>query len=190
MRTGIVAAAVVLACSACSARPPAPQVVEPDPARDAGTGEVGPLVWLGVTTDRLQFVGNPLHPDGHPDFACTARLSGPVVSLTIMLSDTRGKRVGASIWDTNVGDTPIPAVLDVPMKLGAQTANLGVYDPSGTLLNPDGALPPNSFFDGGWYTFVLPDWGGDDFTIEGRAFTLLVLRPDGRVDRTTVVVIV
>jgi hypothetical protein len=183
-------AAALLACASCSARPPAPPVVEQNSGADAGVGEVGPLVWLGLTGDRLQVEGEPLHPDGRADYAFTVRLSGPVVSLTFTLSDIRGKRVGESVWDTISGDTPIPASLDLPprMKIGAHTANLAVLDASGRLLNPNGSLPPNTVLDGGWYTLVLPDWG-NEFRDEGRAFTLLVLRPDGRVDRTTVVIV-
>ena len=188
MRAWVVAG--VLGCAACSARPPAPQVVEPDHSSDAGVNEVGPLVWLGLTNDRLQVEGEPLHPDGRPDYAFMVRLSGPIVSLTFTLSDSHGKRVGESVWDTIKGDTPIPASLGLPphMKTGANTANLAVYDLAGKLLNPDAALPPGTVFDGSAYTLVLPDWG-TEFAVEGRAFTLLVLRPDGRVDRTTVVIV-
>jgi hypothetical protein len=188
MRSVIVS--LVLACCACSARPPAPQVVEPDRSADAATEEVGPLVWVGLTNDRLQVEGEPLRPDGRPDYAFMVRLSGPIVSLTFTLSDSHGKRVGESVWDTIKGDTPIPASLGMPerMKIGAHTANLAVYDESGRLLDPDSSLPPNTVFDGNWYTLVLPDWG-TEFSVEGRSFTLLVLRPDGRVDRTTVVIV-
>jgi hypothetical protein len=190
MRAAIVAGIVASCACACSARPPAPQIVEPERSSDAGAGDVGPLIWLGLTNDRLQVEGEPLHPDGRPDYAFTVRLSGPVVSLTFTLSDTHGKRVGESVWDTISGNTPIPASLDLPerMKIGLHTANLAVYDHQGTLLNPNGSLPPNTTFDGDWCTLVLPDWG-TEFSVEGRAFTLLVLRPDGRVDRTTVVIV-
>ena len=188
MSTRVVGASLVIAMCACSARPPAPQLAESDTYADGGVPDLGALVWLGATDDRVQVDDGPIHPDGRRDYAFAVRLSGPVVSLTLTLSDLHGRRVGSSVWDTITGTTVIPSSLDVPMKLGRETAQLAIYDGGGHLLDPQGSLPANTVFDGSRITVVAPDWGSE-FHDPGRAFTLVVLRPDGHVDRTTAVIL-
>jgi hypothetical protein len=182
----VIAIAAGFACKRASL--PAP-VARPLPSASAAGPrheDVGPLVRLGFTEDRLSPNDAPLVPDGARDYAFRVRLAGEVAALALIASDAHGNPSTAEQWDTIVGDTPIPAVLHVPFKLGAETASLAVVDAGGTLLNPSVTMPLRVFHDELVTIYAADPWG---FFREGRAFTLLVLRPDGRVDRSTVVLV-
>ena len=185
-RRAISACALSIAASsfACSARPPPPTITEAPSGGDGGASEVGPLVWLGPCDDRISPADGPVHPDGIRDFAFDVRISGPVIGLALHSSDLAGRPVGGEIWDTFTGPT-YPKALGLPYAHGSDTAEMAVYA-HGVLLDPNGVLPATTF-DGSQTTIVVADtWG--NFR-SGRAFALLVLRPGGVVDRTTVVIL-
>jgi hypothetical protein len=185
---GSMAAATLLACS----HPPPPvarPVAVPSSASASAppVGELGPLVRLGLLEDHVGFVDHEVVADGIKDFGFRIRISGEVLGFTLTASDTKGKPLPGACWDTYVGTTPMPPLLEVGLKVGGETAVLGVVDAKGTLLNPKGSLPPHTFHDE-LVTLWCPDPDANYFH-EGRAFTLLVLRPGNRVDRSTVVIV-
>lgn len=138
---------------------------------------------LGYIGDRVAAIDAPIHPDGITDFAFRVRISGDVVAMALIGSDGHGNPVGAIEWDTYAGATPIPKALGVPFQKGVDTAELGVFDASGKLLNPEATLAPRTFHDEFVTLYAADVWG---YFHEGRAFALLVVRPDGRVDKSTV----
>lgn len=180
----------LLACS----HPLPPPVARPIPVTSTSvsgsatpTGELGPLVRLGLLEDHVGFVDHEVLPDGTKDFGFRIRVSGEVLGFTLTSSDTKGNPVPGACWDTYVGATPMPKVLGLGAEIGGETAVLGVLDAKGTVLNPKGTFAPHAFHDE-LVTIWCPDPGGGNFH-EGRAFTLLVLRPGNRVDRSTVVLV-
>jgi hypothetical protein len=181
--------AALLACPRPPPPVPPPQVkVAPSTSGSSPpAAELGPLVRLGLVEDHVAFADHEVHPDGKNDFGFRIRLSGEVLGLALVSSDTKGNKVPDACWDTFVGDTPLPQALGLGGGSGGGTIGLAVIDAHGVVLNPDGVLPPHTFHDE-IITIWCPDPSATYFH-EGRAFTLLVLRPGNRVDRSTVVIV-
>ena len=188
-------AAISVAASlfACSPPPP-PPVARPIPVTSASAagsssvpGELGPLVRLGLAEDHIAFGDDLILPDGTRDFGFRIRISGEVLGFSLTSSDTKGNPIRGACWDTYVGATPMPKALGLFSDTGGETAALAVVDSQGTVLNPKGPFPAHTFHDE-LITIWCPDPGGGLFH-EGRFFTLLVLRPGNRVDRSTVVIV-
>lgn len=177
---GVVA---LVACAfACSARQPMP-VVE-TLSGGGETPELGPLACTGSFDDRISADDALIAPDGLRDVAFHVRIRGTFVALALVSSDLHGRVVGNEVWDTVVGDTPMPSALGLPFKIGRETAGMALYDTTDRLINPRVTLEPRAF-DGSLVTIVVPDpWG---FLRDGRTFTLLGLRADGKVEKSTAV---
>lgn len=150
-------------------------------------GEIGPLVRLGLIEDHLAFGDDVMLPDGTKDYGFRIRISGEVLGFSLTSSDTKGNPIPGACWDTYVAATPMPKALGLGAATGGETAGLAVLDAQGTLLNPKGTFPAHTFHDE-YVTIWCPDPGAGLFH-EGRAFTLLVLRPGNRVERSTVVIV-
>lgn len=181
---------IVLAATGCAklpppTRPPTHVAVVGEPA---AKGEVGPLVRVGFRDDALGPEDGPVRKDGQPDFAFRVRLSGTVSALALINSDPQGHLAAPEIWDTIIGPTPYPKALGLPFRTGGETASLALVDAEGTLLNEAGSLSAHVFDGAGEIVtiYVADPWNN---LREGRAFTLLVLRPDGVVDRSTVILV-
>lgn len=181
-------ALALFSLGAACAPPPSAPLVAARPAESAGVvrRELGPLISQGYSADRASWIDAPVQGDGRPDYAFRVRVSGDVVAMSLASSDAHGTPVSVEVWDTFVGEAPIPASLGEQHKLGGETIQLGVTDAAGTLLNPAGTLPPHRF-DDETLTIYAPDAFG--LFRSGRVFTLLVVRPDGAVDRSTVVIL-
>jgi hypothetical protein len=184
--------AVFVAVSAgCAHRQPPPPPVAKSPAAKGATaddGELGPLVRVGFDKDVLGPVDGPLEKDGKPDYAFRVRIGGKATAIALYNSDTKGKLAAHEIWDTVCGATPFPPALDMPFHTGAETAALAVVDAQGQLLNAGCTMPPHEFAKEGEIVtlYVADPW---NILREGRVFSLAVLRPDGRVDRSTVILV-
>jgi hypothetical protein len=162
----------------CATRLPPPEKPAPAPHAD-----LGPLVALGVIADRVALKDHPVQPDGDPDFAFRVRLSGDVEALVLMSSDPSGKFRGMEVWDTLTAPTEFPKDWNLPFPKADYTAALAVYDASNTLINPATTLARTRFSDE-TVTVFAEDQHHQRF-VPGRTYTLLVVRPGGRVDRAT-----
>ena len=192
-RISIVCFSSVVGLWACG-HPLPPPVAKTMPAASTSAsgsavplGEVGPVVRLGFVEDHLAFGDDVMLADGAKDYGFRIRISGEVLGWSLTSSDTKGNPIPGACWDTYVGATPMPKVLGLTAATGDVTAGLAVLDAKGTLLNPQGTFPAHTFHDE-YVTIWCPDPGNGVFH-EGRAFTLLVLRPGNRVDRSTVMIV-
>lgn len=172
------AALVPILVFGCVTPLPPPQKASP-PAH----ADLGPLVPLGVLADRVAQKDHPVQPDGDPDFAFRVRVSGDVEALVLMSSDPAGKFRGMEVWDTLTAPTEFPKDWQLPWAKADYTAALAVYDASGTLLNPATTLTRTRFADE-TLTIYAEDRSHVRF-VPGRTYTLMVVRPGGRVDRAT-----
>lgn len=166
----------------CTRKPAAP-VATPPPAGSASAEkkpELGPLVALGRIADRAAARSGPPAPDGDPDVVFEVRIVGPVVALAISDSDAGGKVQGDAVWSTALGDTPIGKIFSVPRSLGRDTWTVAVTRGE-ALLNPDGVLPTGFTLDGPVRLHIADPGGGFR---NGKTVVLLVLRPDGTIDRS------
>lgn len=166
---------------ACTQRPPAPPAPPATVASKEPVSELGPLVALGRVADRAAATSGPPAPDGDPDVVLRARVSGPVVAFAISDSDAGGKVVGDAVWSTLLGDAPVGKLFSVPRVLGKDTWTVAVTR-DGVLQNPNGPLPKSTVYDRAELTFHIADPGGG-FS-HGHTVVLLVLRPNGAVDRS------
>ncbi|MGZ3478649.1 MAG: hypothetical protein ACXVCJ_29375, partial [Polyangiales bacterium] len=121
--------------------------------------------------------------DGDPDFAFRVRVSGDVEALVLMSSDQTGKFRGMDVWDTLTGPVAFPKDWNLPFPNANTTAALAVYDATGTLVNPGTKLARTRFIDE-TITMYADDPRHERF-VPGRTYTLMVVRPGGRVDRAT-----
>ena len=180
--TSALAGLLVAAAMGCLARPPAP-VATSAPHAAADVDELGPLVAQGLGPDVAVPQDLAIGHDGERDDYFQVSLSGPVVAFVLAMSDLRGRPIGPGVWDTIVGDVPIAEAFGLSgFHRGNETAGLALFDEAGTALNPKGTFPPQRFRSAIVRVVASDPWG---YFREGRAFTLLVLRPDGHVDRTT-----
>jgi hypothetical protein len=182
-------AVVTVALVGCAA-PPAPVSTVPQASAAPGRPPprvVGPLVRVPERRDVTSVADRPVHGDGRGDFAIRVRLGGPVTALYLTLSDPDGEPIGNAVWDTVTRDRRIPESARLSFSRGDQTTALAVTDARGTVLNPDGELAANTVFRDDDVTLYAADpWG---LFAPGRAFTLLVERPDGTFDRSTIVLL-
>ncbi len=178
------ALAALVLLGACTQRPPAPPA-PPTPSADASSKgpvpEVGPLVALGRVADRAAASSGPPGPDGDPDVVFGVRVSGPVAAFAISDSDVGGKVVGNAVWSTLLGDAPVGKLFSVPRVLGKDTWTIAVVR-NGALQNPEGPLPKGTVYDRADLVLHIADPGGG--FANGHTVVLLVLRPDGTVDRS------
>ena len=180
-RVRSIATLTVAALIGCRPRPPAP-VATPPPSAVAAVDELGPLVANGFGLDVAVPQDIGVGHDAERDYYFQVRVSGPVVAFALAMSDVRGRPLGPGVWDTFVGSTPIPEAIGLAFHRGDETAGLALFDEAGTPLNPRGSFPAQRFQSTVVRVVASDPWG---YFREGRAFTLLVLRPDGRVDRST-----
>jgi hypothetical protein len=155
----------------------------PEKASPPAHADLGPLVPLGVLADRVALKDHPVQPDGDPDFAFRVRVSGDVEALLLMSSDPAGKFRGLELWDTLTAPTEFPKAWQLPWAKADFTAALAVYDASGKLLNPATTLA-RTRFDDETLTLFAEDPSHTRF-VPGRTYTLMVVRPGGRIDRAT-----
>lgn len=163
-------------------KPAAPVKAEGPPRRD-----VGPLVAMGFTEDRVRPGDASLEPDGDLDFAFRVRISGDVRALVLFGSDHAGKPHGGEVWDTMVGPEKYPAAWHLPYPDARDTWALAIVDGGGKVLNPTVTLPKSTFADE-TLTLFAADLGHVRF-VSGRTYTLFVVRSDGGVDRATTTIL-
>jgi len=176
-------AVALLALVGCS-RPlppaaPAPRVTSGPPPRD-----VGPLVALGYTEDRVCYCATVVRPDGDVDYAFRVRISGDVRALALYASDAAGVQQGMEVWDTITDKFPPAWHMPVPADISYA---LGVIDSNKRVLNPNGVLDQRSF-NNEELTIFVADQGNLRFA-SGRTYSLLVVRNDGKTDRATTTVL-
>jgi hypothetical protein len=163
----------------CSAKLPPPEKTHaPSPRAD-----LGPLVPLGVVADRVKLQDRPVQTDGVADFAFRVRVSGEVLGFVLMSSDPAGNYEGHWCWDTFTAPFAFPKELHIPYEKGERTAVIAAFDEKDTPLNPDVQLVRSRFMDE-TVTIYASDPRHAAF-LPGHTYTLLVLRPGGRVDRAT-----
>lgn len=172
---------LVLGCAKPPPPAPPPKVIGP-PKR-----EVGPLVAVGWSEDRVGHGDAPVLPDGDLDYAFRVRISGDVRALVLFASDATGVAHGDEVWDTMTAPEKFPSSWHLPYTDAKLSWALGVVDSKGVLLNPAVTLPRSTFAD---ETLVLHagDAGHSRF-VTGRTYTLFVVRADGSVDRATTTIL-
>lgn len=180
-RTGAGVAVAALVLAGCADRLP-PPAVAPSPSA-AARRDLGPLIALGWTADRVGAGGDRVQPDGLVDYAFRVRISGPVRALVLVSSDTRGLPCCGDVWDTLRAPFVFPDGWGLPNVPAAATWSIAVEDGASRLLNPEVTLPETLFRDE-HVTIFAPDPPRARF-VPGRTLTLLVVRPDGTLDRTT-----
>jgi hypothetical protein len=173
--------ALLLACAKPPPPAPPPKVVGP-PKRD-----VGPLIPVGWTTDRIGCVDAPIAPDGDTDFMFRVRVSGDARAFVLFGSDATGASHGGEVWDTIKGPEKYPASWHMPYPDARHTWAIAVFDSKGTALNPNVTMPTTTF-DGEELTLVVGDLGHARF-VNGRTYTLFVVRSDGTVNRATTTIL-
>lgn len=180
---------IPLTFAACAAKPPPPPplAAAPSASSSAPAPYVGALVRMPKDTDRVSLVDRPVRPDGRPDFCFRVRLSGAVRALYLTWTDASGRTVDHLQWDTRTGGARFPAAIGSNFEVASQTAAIAVVDARGALLNPDGELPETTFRDEEVSLYMSDPQGA--WLVPGNAYTLWVERPDGRVDRTTTVLL-
>lgn len=176
-----VVAVLALACAKPPKPAPPPKPVGP-PRR-----EVGPLVALGFTADRVGHGDAPVQPDGDPDYTFRVRISGDVRAFVLFASDATGVAHGDEVWDTMTAPEKFPVAWHLPYTDAKLSWALAVIDSKGALLNPSVTLPETTFAD---ETLLLHagDAGHSRF-VAGRTYTLFVVRTDGSVDRATTTIL-
>lgn len=176
---------VALVFVGCAPLPPPPKPVA-KPTAGPPKRDLGPLVAIGFTADRVGHDNADLKPDGDVDFELRVRVSGDVKALLLHSSDAAGKPLGGEIWDT-LRSGKIPPEWHLATSEAAWTWAIGVYDDHDKALNPDLELSPTTLNDVTLRLFV-GDPGRQRF-VTGRTYTLVVQRSDGSVDRTTTTIL-
>jgi len=186
-------AAVVVACALACTKPPVAPPAPTQPVADADATaparrDLGPFVAVGPSADRVPRGDGPVKPDGTKDFAFRVRVAGEVAAIVVMSSDIKGNPVGGEVWDTYRGETKLPEKVAKQLKYdtGKWTWTLGVFDASDRLVNPEGELPQGTSFHDETLTIYLGDGG---FFTSGYTVTIMVVRPDGTIDRATTSVV-
>jgi hypothetical protein len=127
---------------------------------------------MGV--DRVVGTDGVIRTDGRNDAAFDVTVNGPLVSLSLIVTDAQGKARANQIWDTNIGDTPIPSGIGVSHERGAQTWQVGVFE-DGTMKNREvGSLPA---LDGRHQLRLYASDSG--YFHGGVTFRWVLERPDG-----------
>lgn len=177
---------VALLFVGCAPPLPPPQKPIAKPAAGPPKRDLGPLVAVGFTADRVGHGNVDLGPDGDVDFELRVRVSGDVKSLVLHSSDAAGKPIGGEVWDT-LKNGRYPEDWHLPFAESAWSWAIAVFDDHDKPLNPDLELPASTLDDVTLRLFV-GDTGRQRF-VTGRTYTLIVQRSDGSVDRTTTTIL-